>query len=460
MGHTHVPFFFMRHVGFLLVLVGICHRIKASVAFTHVWVSPPLSPRPSSLSRRLSESRIENDAKPPKEAYKNLKRRQKPAQYICCSSTKELTRAVHVYVRAGDNVAEIGSALRGTSTAICDAVGAEGSVLLVDVKRNHPKTDDERRTTAMRREGDEIKFYTDRSTFVELDDFQRWRSALFFGREYENPASCTYDVLVVDVSSIVGNDLDLTSLSLLKEFIELNDNLPSSSKKCRVVIVKSASLHGWARRLVHAQRLLNGGTTSSKIKNRLKLDKFPGIEHTPPIIIGTVGVEEYRRTIPYVIRPSDVVIEVGCHFGTSTVELHKAASGKSSIGGCIGVDIGPKIVNGARKRYPNVPFEVANAWHTSDLLRLQEMHLPSPSGYDVVYVDVGGLSGTDGLLEAISLVKALEYSLEPRCIVIKSLCVRRLASCLVPFSEVWQNDAKLRSRIKQSKSTTIAAEYC
>ena len=32
-------------------------------------------------------------------------------------------------------------------------------------------------------------------------------------------------------------------------------------------------------------------------------------------------------------------------------------------------------------------------------------------------------------------------------IVIKSLCVRRLASSLVSFSEVWQSDEEMRSRI-------------
>ena len=53
--------------------------------------------------------------------------------------------------------------------------------------------------------------------------------------------------------------------------------------------------------------------------------------------------------------------------------------------------------------------------------------------YDAVFVDVGGLSGENGLLEAISLISSISNSLEPRCIVIKSLCIRRLASNLVPF---------------------------
>ena len=58
------------------------------------------------------------------------------------------------------------------------------------------------------------------------------------------------------------------------------------------------------------------------------------------------------------------------------------------------------------------------------------------AGFDVVYVDVGGLSGSDGLLEAISLLSSLKFSLEPRCIVIKSLCVQRLSNILVPYWRV------------------------
>lgn len=69
-------------------------------------------------------------------------------------------------------------------------------------------------------------------------------------------------------------------------------------------------------------------------------------------------------------------------------------------------------------------------------------------GYDVVYVDVGGLSGSDGLLDSLSLINALGMALEPRVVVIKSQCLRRLAGCLIPFSSVWQSDEEMRRRIE------------
>ena len=117
---------------------------------------------------------------------------------------------------------------------------------------------------------------------------------------------------------------------------------------------------------------------------------------------------------------------MGCHFGRSTQLL-------SEPGACAyGIDIGPKIIKNAQAQYPDITFAVADAWKMLDLLRLRNDGI---LGYDVVYADIGGLSGPHGTLEALSLLDALANALEPRCIVIKSLCVRRLASRLVPF---WQ----------------------
>ncbi len=301
----------------------------------------------------------------------------------------------------------------------------------------------------MRLEGDEDDFYTDRAKFVTTKSFDFWRNALFFQGflEHDNGKDDDltsneqnfYDALVVDFSTVAGNDLDLTCISLVREFLALNSGDGEEvHNPCRVVIVKSGSLHALARKLFHAQRI------------------FADIEHLSDnpgntSIIGTVGVEEYRRTIPYCVKEGDAVIEVGSHFGTTTTLLHDAARGSSQDdknvprGGCIGVDVGPSIIEAAKKKFPDVPFVVGDAWKTADLARMKPMYLgnhhsSSSNHYDVVYVDVGGLSGSEGLLEAVSLLSAIENSLEPRCIVIKSLCMRRLASSLTPFSKIWRKE--------------------
>jgi len=357
---------------------------------------------------------------------------------IACGSTKELTRAVELCVKPHHKVAELGSQLREVSTQICISCA---SATLVDVQRKFPKTPDvsqkrsNQRTAAMRLQtGEEDDdFFPDKSTFREIKKLQDWREA-FFPTSSAPPSS--YDVLVLDVNAIVGNDLEWTSLSLIQEF----QNQNQQEQQDLIILVKSVGLNQFASRLVYGKRYTKD---------------YSAIP--PPHILGTVGVQEYRETIPHVVRPSDAILEVGCHFGTTTALLQQA--GKY----CIGVDVGSKIIKQANAKYPEVYFAVGDAWKTASLLRIQQDYYkqqqqqqqqqsqttngndggPAVSGdngrsigFDVVFVDVGGLSGSDGLLEAILLVTSIQNALEPRCIVIKSLCMQRLSTTLVSFWEL------------------------
>ena len=405
------------------------------------------------------------------------KKRKPKIQWITCSSTKEVKSAIDMYVKEGDIAVELGSQLRESSTTLCDAIGSTGRALLVDVVRKFPKvkknTRELKRMTAMRMEGEEINFYTDRATFVEIKSFDSWRRVLFFRRTDDgffkttkprttsndanedivaqiepeesssNPIFPKYNVLVLDASVISGNDMALNCVSIVKEFLALND--VHDGTEC-VVIIKSSKLNSLARKLIHGQRLFSG---SESLEGR----RDNGTAYTTTnasSIIATVGVEEYRRTIAYAVEKGDAVLEIGSHFGTTTALLHAAATSEekdilSSLdfsGGCLGVDIGPHIIERAQKKYPHVPFCVGDAWRTSNLIQMKKQHLQGSNsvGYDVVYVDVGGLSGSEGLLEAISLLSAIENALEPRHIIIKSLCMRRLASSLVPFYKLWKRE--------------------
>jgi hypothetical protein len=338
-------------------------------------------------------------------------------RWITCSSTNELESAVSHFVRPGDAVAELGSQLRDVSTNICETLEGTGSAVLVDVARKFPKNTNANegpRTRAMRRPNDEIGFYPGVATFVEIPELDSWRSA------FQESKTDSFDVLVLDVNAIVGNDLEWTSLSIVREFTAMYGT-------CRVVLIKSLNLNQWATRLVHGQRWIDNPGAYEKSRG--------------PHIIATVGVQEYRKTIPFTVKTGDSVLEVGCHLGTSSVLLQEAAA-QGDAGYCIGVDVGPKIVQGAKERYPGVYFSVGDAWKTAALLRVQQdFHACSKQesnrlGFDVIYVDVGGLSGSDGLLESLSLLSSLMNALEPQYIVIKSLCMRRLASTLVPYWRV------------------------
>jgi SAM-dependent methyltransferase len=354
------------------------------VETTVAWVSSKTISRPRALTWPLSMA--SDDA----------------TKIITCLSTKELAQAVDEYIKPHHIVAELGSQLRDVSTRICHRCQR---ATLVDVHRKFPKAQqDTRRTDAMRLEntGD---FFPEVAEFVEIAQLSDWNQA-FFGKTQQQ-----YDILVLDVNAIVGNDLEWTALNLIDQFQAWNGG-------CAVtVLVKSVGLNQWACRLVHAQRWRG-------------MEDYKAIP--PPHIIGTRGVHEYRSTIPYTVRPTDAVLEVGCHFGTTTTLLQDQGQY------CIGVDVGSKIIKEADKRHSGICFRVGDAWKTAALLRLQQEYYQESQtsgriGFDVVYVDVGGLSGSDGLLEAIHLISSIRYALEPRCIVIKSLCIQRLSSRLVPF---------------------------
>jgi len=263
----------------------------------------------------------------------------------------------------------------------------------------------------------------------------------------DTKTSFFFDAIVLDLGAITGNDLPWTSLELIHDLsaiLQKDDESNTMMTPPRVILVKSKSLSNLARRLVHCQRLFDG----SKVLSPSSCERSP-----EPTIISTVGVDEYRRTIPYTVQGGDSVLEVGCHFGRTTRLLHDAAKfqedGKtqqqSSSGYCIGVDIGPKIIASAKKQYPDIHFAVGNAWRTLELLKLKnevthDDEIPNELslwGYEVVYADIGGLSGSDGLLESLTFLDSLANALEPRFIVIKSMCMKRLSSRLCAFSEVW-----------------------
>jgi hypothetical protein len=72
-----------------------------------------------------------------------------------------------------------------------------------------------------------------------------------------------------------------------------------------------------------------------------------------------------------------------------------------------------------------VYFAVRDAWKTAELLRIQqnyfiemEMTMDRPRvGFDIVFVDIGGLYGSDGLLESLLFLSSPSNALEPRYIV-------------------------------------------
>jgi protein-L-isoaspartate O-methyltransferase len=140
-------------------------------------------------------------------------------------------------------------------------------------------------------------------------------------------------------------------------------------------------------------------------------------------IVATRGVAEYRDTIEHLIEPADVVLEVGCEWGTTTVQLARAA------GRVIGTDISLRCVERARHDHPELEFAVLDAF---DVMAVARQDIP----YSVIYLDLSGLSGYRGLLDLIALLNTYAAVLEPRLMVVKSGALKHFASLCTPWRPV------------------------
>jgi len=390
--------------------------------------APPSSPLPSPSA---AASTKKND-KP---------QRVKPIPYIATTSSKEHGRALAQFIREGDSVLELGTQLDASSETILNGIGSTGSAVLVDVQRT--ETNSGRTSQGSRNvnkflaagrqdiEGDGL-IAAENYEYIEIEQFSLWKSIL---DNHDSP----FDVLVLDATAMLGNDLGLTSLSVIAEFV---DDMMRKESRPRVVLVKSKAVASLARRLVHAQRLFDGTI--------LRDLTSPSRDGRPYIIAG-VGVEEYRRTIPHVVKEGDKIVEVGCFSGTTTALVHESANPQKQ-GYCIGVDIGPRIIERAKREHPSMKFAVGDGFKSLELMRIKQQCYPEHSsdkmleGFDVIYADIGGLSGPDGLTDSLSLLDGLGYALEPRCIIIKSLCMRRLASSLRSYSELWEQSKEREAK--------------
>ena len=63
-------------------------------------------------------------------------------------------------------------------------------------------------------------------------------------------------------------------------------------------------------------------------------------------------------------------------------------------------------------------YEQADAW---DLPGLQRLAPSGTGGFDVVYVDIGGISGSEGVLEGLALVRLLAKVV---CVCVLRVCAR------------------------------------
>jgi trans-aconitate methyltransferase len=136
--------------------------------------------------------------------------------------------------------------------------------------------------------------------------------------------------------------------------------------------------------------------------------------------VATRGVKEYRESIDRWVEPGDVVLELGCEWGTTTALL--AARG----GEVIGTDVSRECIERARQRHPGLRFEVLDAF---DVRAALEIGRP----FTKVYLDLSGISGYRSLLDVIALLTMYATVLRPEAIVVKSGALKHFAAHCLPW---------------------------
>lgn len=136
--------------------------------------------------------------------------------------------------------------------------------------------------------------------------------------------------------------------------------------------------------------------------------------------VATRNVKEYRATIPEWVGQDDVVLEIGCEWGTTTALI--APHCKEVIG----TDVSAECIEAARQRHPGIRFEVLDAFDVRAAAGLGEK-------FTKVYIDMSGLSGYRSLLDTIALLTMYATVLRPEAIVIKSGALKHFVSHCVPW---------------------------
>src|SRR5262249_52299230 len=93
--------------------------------------------------------------------------------------------------------------------------------------------------------------------------------------------------------------------------------------------------------------------------------------------IAARGVKEYRATIPFLVKPEDSVLELGCEWGSTT---HLIAQQTQQV---IGTDISPDCIQRARTLHPGLRFEVLDALDVRSALEFG-------ATFSKIYMDLSG----------------------------------------------------------------------
>jgi SAM-dependent methyltransferase len=151
--------------------------------------------------------------------------------------------------------------------------------------------------------------------------------------------------------------------------------------------------------------------------------------------IATRNVKEYRATIPVWVTEEDVILEIGCEWGTTTILLAERCKE------VIGTDVSLECIERARKKHPGIRFEVLDAFDVRAALDFGKQ-------FTKIYIDISGFSGYRSLLDVIALLTMYGTVLRPEAIIVKSGALKHFASHCIPWhSEVQTSEISETSEV-------------
>lgn len=137
--------------------------------------------------------------------------------------------------------------------------------------------------------------------------------------------------------------------------------------------------------------------------------------------IGTRGVKEYRASIERYIQPQDIVLEVGCEWGTTSELIYPKCQQ------LLATDISPKCIKRAKQMRPQINFDTLDVY---DIKRAQSFGLD----FNKIYIDVSGLSGYRSTLDVLALLFMYSAVFPLEAIVVKSGALKQLAHRCLAWS--------------------------
>lgn len=151
--------------------------------------------------------------------------------------------------------------------------------------------------------------------------------------------------------------------------------------------------------------------------------------------IAVRNVKEYRETIPIWVNKDDVILEIGCEWGTTTKILAQHCRE------VIGTDISLECIQRAKEYSPDIHFEVLDGFDVLSVLNMGKK-------FTKVYIDISGISGYRSLLDVIALLNMYSTVLRPEVIVVKSGSLKHFAS----HCTAWRSENNRSAKEKEINS--------